>query len=122
MDVFARKSTFYKEHIALFSNISDYPDPKQWLEGDEDALTGVELFGVAKPMYIFRDVRDYIARTQAGHRRKRRARDGMERTGKKARIADGSGVKARKVKNATELVLKVKKGKAGGSSRQTDLS
>jgi hypothetical protein len=122
MEVFARKSTFYKEHISLFSQISDYPDLKQWLEGSEDALTGVELFGVPKPMYIFRDVRDYIARTQVGHRRKRRAHDGMEGKGKKARTAEGSGAKEKKVKNATVLVPKVKKGKAGGSSRQTDLS
>ena len=113
MEVFARKSTFYKDHIAVFDQVHQYPDLKQWLEEDKDALTGVDLFGVPKQMYAFRDMRDYISRTQPGQR-KRRASEGLVRAGKKARTVDGPIVMAKNVKTAS----KVKKGRAGGS-RQT---
>ena len=115
MEVFAHKSTFYKDHIGLFSQVHQFPDLKQWLDEDEDALTGVELFGVAKQLYTFRDVRDYIGRTKPGQRKKRRASDALVGAGKKARTGDVPD--AKDVRTAP----KVKKGKAGGS-RQTGLS
>jgi hypothetical protein len=117
MEVFARKSTFYKDHIMLFSQVHQFPDLKEWLEEDEDALTGVELFGVAKQLYIFRDVQDYIGRTKPGQRKKRRASNGLVGAGKKARTADVPAAKVKDVRTTS----KVKKGKAGGS-RQTGLS
>ena len=113
MEVFARKSTFYKDYIGVFKQVYQFPDLKQWLDGDENALTGVELFGVAKQLYIFRDVRDYLLRTKPGQHKKRKASDGLEvGAGKKARTADVSDVKVKDVKT------KMKKGKASGS-RQT---
>jgi hypothetical protein len=126
MEVFARKSTFYKDHIVLFSQVHQFPDLKQWLEEDEDALTGIELFGVAKQLYIFRDLRDYIGRTKPGQRKKRRASVGLVGAGKKARTADVSNVKGKDAKTRPKVKdvktgPKVTKGKAGGS-RQTGLS
>jgi hypothetical protein len=56
MEVFARKSTFYKDHITVFKQVHNFPDLRQWLDDDKDVLTGVELFGVVKQLYIFRDV------------------------------------------------------------------
>lgn len=117
MEVFARKSSFYKDNIAVFKQVYQYPDLVQWLEEDEDALTGTELFGVAKQSYTFRDVRDYLERTKPGQQKKRKASDGLVGVGKKARTASVSNVKVKDVKT----MPKVKKGKAGGS-RQTGLS
>jgi hypothetical protein len=96
IEIFVAKSTWYKSYVPAFSSVGNYPELLKWLNQDQDALSGAELFGVEKPLYTFSDIMDFYARAKV-KKEKRKAgpeKDPKEKSGKRAKKAEKGKNKA----------------------------
>jgi hypothetical protein len=48
--------------VKAFKNVLNFPDMVKWLEGDADAGTDLEVWGVTKNRYVFVDLIAYVKR------------------------------------------------------------
>lgn len=62
IEIFISKSMWHQYYVALFSNISRYPDMVEWLEEDgEDRPSSVDVWGFQKNSYTFADLKKWLA-------------------------------------------------------------
>jgi len=61
IEIFISKSMWHQYYVALFSNISKYPDMVEWLEEDgEDRPSSVDVWGFQKTSYAFADLKKWL--------------------------------------------------------------
>jgi hypothetical protein len=80
IEIFVSRSVWHGTYTKLFPNIQEFPLLRRWLEGGEDAPSDIDVFGVARTQYTFKDLSAAIdmmkeAREKQG-KRKRMAGDG----------------------------------------------
>ena len=62
IEIFISKSMWHQYYVALFSNISRYPDMVEWLgEDGEDRPSSVDVWGFQKNSYTFAHLKKWLA-------------------------------------------------------------
>lgn len=56
VEIVVSKSFFHSHYKPLFSKVAKYPEMLAWLEGKEDKLPDIEVWGVEKSVYTFKDL------------------------------------------------------------------
>jgi hypothetical protein len=56
VEMVVSKSFFHSHYKPLFSKVSKYPEMLAWLEGKGDKLSDIEVWGVKKSLYTFKDL------------------------------------------------------------------
>jgi hypothetical protein len=54
--LFVSKSFFHSHYRRFFSKVAEYPEMVAWLENSEDQLDDVDLWGLEKTLYVFKDL------------------------------------------------------------------
>ena len=101
VEIFVSQSVWHASYRKLFPKVKDHADLLEWLENKPDGSSNVEVFGVEKQFYTFKDLQKFLdasgmvsdaveetkkrSRTSAGQEQKR------EKKGKKKMEASGSG-------------------------------
>jgi hypothetical protein len=62
VEVFISKSAFFKNYQPYFPHIENHPSLHRWLKNDANPPSDIEAWGVAKNVYMFRDLKDYLDR------------------------------------------------------------
>ena len=60
VECFISKTFWHDYYKSLFPKISSYPTMVKWLEGDDDAPSALEAWGVEKPVYVFKDLVEFV--------------------------------------------------------------
>jgi hypothetical protein len=93
IECFVSKFVWHEQYNRYFPKIRNYPKVLQWLEGTDDSVEGLDIFGIEKPSYSFADLKDVIDELEKnGKKGKKRARDAEEEVTvkKKGKKASGS--------------------------------
>jgi hypothetical protein len=56
IELFVSKSFFHSHYRRFFSKVAEYPEMVAWLENSEDQLDDVDLWGLEKTLYVFKDL------------------------------------------------------------------
>jgi hypothetical protein len=80
IELFVSKSVFYTQYAKIFPRVHAYPKLLEWLKNGDGASTGLEIFGVEKSSYHFKDLRDVLGSLEVvAHKKgKKRMRDGED--------------------------------------------
>jgi hypothetical protein len=60
IEVFVSKSVWHGSYSKLFPKVKTFPPLKKWLEGGPDAPSNMDVFGVEKQLYTFKDLKDVL--------------------------------------------------------------
>ena len=94
IEMFTSKSNWHEYYVPAFQNLSDYPDMLLWLEQDDDAPSNVEVWGVDKDNFLFKDMDSYQSRMMKRSGKRKERGEEEENKGKshkkKAKVASGS--------------------------------
>lgn len=60
IQLFLSKSFFHSHYKKFFSKVSNYPELVDWLEGNPEAPSDMELWGEEKTSYTFRDLEIFL--------------------------------------------------------------
>jgi hypothetical protein len=60
IEIFVSKSFFHSHYKRLFPKIVQYPDMVKWLECKGDQLSDVEVWGIEKAAYVYRDLEIWL--------------------------------------------------------------
>lgn len=94
IELFAAKSYFHSYHKKIFAKISDHPLMVQWLEGEEDKPSNLDIWGVDKSTYTFQDLQEFLQNAEgSGKKDKGKKKMKDESSGKKKK---GSGSTTKK--------------------------
>ena len=87
VDVFISKSVWHENYTKYFPLVEKYPQLQRWLENEDGAPSGLEVFGVVKAAYKFADLKRVIEELAKSAKGKRKARDsgGGEASDKKTK-------------------------------------
>jgi hypothetical protein len=61
IEIFVSKSYYHSHYKAHFPKVTDHPDMVAWLEGQEDRLSNLDLWGIKKVNYTFTDLAMWLA-------------------------------------------------------------
>lgn len=90
IEIFVSKSVWHANYSKLFPKVKDHSDLVRWLLNDEGAPSNVDVFGVAKQVYTFKDLQAFLD-TTSSRVEKRKARGSVgESSRKKEKKASGS--------------------------------
>jgi hypothetical protein len=88
IQLFISKSYFHSHYKKFFSKVSNYPELVDWLEGNPEAPSDIELWGEEKASYTFKDLEIFLE--EHGRKKKKgkqvkgdRAEGGSKGTGDK---------------------------------------
>ena len=60
VEIFVSKSFFHSHYKRLFSKVAEYPDMVEWLECKGEQGSDVEVWGVEKAIYNYRDLEIWL--------------------------------------------------------------
>ena len=60
VECFISKTFWHDYYKASFPKMSSYPTMVRWLEGGDDAPSGLEAWGVDKLVYVFKDLVEFV--------------------------------------------------------------
>ena len=60
IEVFISKSVWHANYSKLFPKVPEYPQIVKWLKGDSDAPSNIDVFGLDKQLYTFKDLRNVL--------------------------------------------------------------
>lgn len=84
--LFASKTTWFTYMVPAFCDINNYPDIKEWLEGQDGCPTNLDIWGKDKLTYTFSELKEV-------KERRNNSRVEKERRKKEAKRMEGSGTK-----------------------------
>jgi hypothetical protein len=93
IEIFVSKSVWHAKYSKLFPKVRGFPEVQKWLEHGHDSPSNLDVFGVEKQSYSFKDLHKLLddlelIRVKKG---KRKAKDSIdERDEKKWKKASGS--------------------------------
>jgi hypothetical protein len=95
MEMFTSKSNWHQYYVSAFQDLSDFPDMLLWLEQGDDAPSNMEVWGVDKDNFLFKDMDSYQSRMmkRSGKRKEREEKEKEEKGKshkKKVKVAGGS--------------------------------
>jgi hypothetical protein len=61
VEIFVSKSFFHSHYTQSFPKVTRYPKMVAWLEGKGDQVADIDLWGVEKPVYVFKDLEFWLA-------------------------------------------------------------
>ena len=70
IELFVSKSFWHSHVRKYFSMISNHPVMVEWLENGEDRLSDLDLWGVEKSSYTFKDLDAYLERAESKGKKK----------------------------------------------------
>jgi hypothetical protein len=65
IELFGSKSFWHSHVKKLFSQVSNHPLMVDWLNNGEDKPSNLDVWGVDKTNYTFKDLKDYLERAKA---------------------------------------------------------
>ena len=60
VEIFVSKLFFHSHYKHLFSKVAEYPDMVKWLEGNGDQDSDVEVWGIEKTVYAYKDLEIWL--------------------------------------------------------------
>jgi hypothetical protein len=95
IEMFTSKSNWHQYYVSAFEDLSDNPDMLSWLEQGDDAPSNVEVWGVDKDNFHFKDMDSYQSRMKkrSGKRKEREVKEEEEKGRshkKKGKVTGGS--------------------------------
>lgn len=60
VEIFVSRSVWHASYRKLFPKVQSYPALLQWLENTSDGPSNVEVFGVEKQSYTFKDLQNFF--------------------------------------------------------------
>jgi hypothetical protein len=96
IEVFVSKSVWHAHYSKLFPHVKRFPNLLKWLENGDDAPSSVDIFGVVKAGYSFKDLRVILAHYDAFSSKKEKKKRHRE-------TEDDGGVHKRSKKNRHSL-------------------
>lgn len=87
--IFVSKTAWYDYYAKLFPLVKDGSPLMKWLENGDEAPRGVDVFGVEKPQYMFKDLRALIDTSGRKRKSKKDSEGGKgKKKAKKSRSVD----------------------------------
>jgi hypothetical protein len=86
IELFGSKSFWHSHVKKLFSQVSNHPLMVEWLDNSEDKPSNLDVWGVEKTSYTFKDLKEYLeqAKAKGKGRGKNKAKvEDKDRKGKK---------------------------------------
>jgi hypothetical protein len=92
IEIFVSKSVWHANYSKLFPRARNFEVVLQWLEHGHNSPSNVDVFGVEKQFYSFKDLRDVLDKLELAcmkkGKRKGRSDEGGQK--KKQKVASGS--------------------------------
>ena len=100
IELFVSKSFWHSHVKKYFSQVSNHPLMVDWLEHGEDQPSNLDVWGVKKPSYTFKDLKEYLEQAKE---------KGKGKGKKKMKVEEGKGKKKMKVEDEKKSHKKDKK-------------
>jgi len=126
ISIFKGKTQWHLTYMKVFPKVSNYSAMVSWLEDQDDKLSDVEIWGVAKPSYGFSDLMQWldnkgegldVSETESDSGDRRKGKGKGKGKGKKMKQDKGKGKEKKTVGSKDQGK---KKGKEGNGGKKKD--